>query len=128
MFCGITFFATLDTDEISTSFERNGGEGSTAGENAYEPPVPLPSPGVHADAHPDDVSISVEGCPGSSPIAYGTFHDTNNSGEGPWVSNSSPHSKSVDADFKEGDDHPCSPIIIPHSHLLPVTTIDADID
>ena len=123
--------ANLDTDEIDKNFDGSSGiqgrpaNGEPPGKGAYEPPLPLPSGG----AHPSDINVTLESGPCASSVAYGTFKSpNNNSSEGPLISRNSPRSNSVDADFKEGDDHPILPAIIPTSHLLPVTTIDVDID
>ena len=132
VFCGITCLANVDADEISKSFERGpdgpgppsvDGQSGEINMNAYEPPLPVPSPtGSILGAH-DDVSVNLEG--GSPTVAaYGTFTDRSNS---PINKNVNvPGIFSVDGDVKE--DEIIVQEVITHSHLLPTTTIDADID
>ena len=125
--------ATVDTDEIDKNFDGSSmqdrpANGEPTGKGAYEPPLPVPPVSAHTGVHPSDIGVTLESGTGASPVAYGTFKSPDNSSESPLVNRTSPRSNSVDADFKEGDDHPLSPAVILTSHLLPVTTIDADID
>ena len=127
VFCGITCLANVDADEISKSFERTGADGAMGEEHregisVYEPPEPATS---LVAVNSGEATIVVDGPP--PPVSYGSFLDSP-SNQSAWISKGT---NDHDDDLKEGDHiSPASSPSpqIPHPHLLPATTIDADID